>query len=98
MSEHPTLQSFFCTVLHTQAQLAVLDHLEDGLLGIGDYLQEQANPQHNAVEEIRRNFRQLRRSLKFLLAVQIREATRSLQLYLMNAGHLPAVDMDFEDE
>ena len=98
MSEQPTLQSFFRTVLHTQAQLAVLDHVEDTLLGIGDYLQDQANPQHVAVEETCRNLRVLRRTLKFLLAVQIREATRSMQLYLMNTGHLPAVDMEFEEE
>ena len=98
MFEQPTLQSFFRTVLHTQVQLAVLDHVEDTLLGIGDYLQDQANPQHVAVEETCRNLRVLRRTLKFLLAVQIREATRSMQLYLMNTGHLPAVDMEFEEE
>ena len=28
----------------------------------------------------------------------IREATRNLQMYLMNSGQLPALDMDFEDE
>ena len=98
MSEQPTLQSFFSVVLRTQAQLALLDNMEDNLLGVGDFLSDQAHPQHEAVEEVRRSFRTLRRTLKFLLAIQLREATRNLQMYLMNSGQLPALDMDFEDE
>ena len=98
MSEHPTSQSFFSAALHTQAQLAVLDHIEDTLLGIGDYLSENAHPQHIAVEAARNNIRVVRRTLKFLMAVQLREATRSMQMYLMNTGHLPALDMEFQDE
>ena len=95
MSEHPTLQSFFSAALHTQPQL---DHIEDTLLGIGDYLSENAHPQHVAVEAARNNLRVVRRTLKFLMAVQLREATRSMQMYLMNTGHLPALDMEFQDE
>ena len=70
MSEQPTLQSFFSAVLHTQSQLAVLDHLEDTLLGVGDHLAEHAHPQHSAVEAVRTHLRVVRRALKFLLAVQ----------------------------
>ena len=71
MSEQPTLQSFFSVVLHTQAQLTLLDNMKDNLLGVGDFLSDQAHPQHEAVEEVRRSFRTLRRTLKFLLAIQL---------------------------
>ena len=98
MSDQPTLQSFFSAVLHTQSQLAVLEHLEDTIIGIGDHLSEHAHPQHSAVEAVRTHLRVVRRALKFLLAVQLRDATRSMQMYLMNTGHLPALDMDFQDE
>ena len=72
--------------------------LQCGVAHVGDFLSDQAHPQHEAVEEVRRSFRTLRRTLKFLLAIQLREATRNLQMYLMNSGQLPALDMDFEDE
>ena len=66
--------------------------------GDGDSLSENAHPQHVAVEAARNNLRVVRRTLKFLMAVQLREATRSMQMYLMNTGHLPALDMEFQDE
>ena len=98
MSKQPTPQSFFSAVLHTEAQSASLDTLEDTVLGIGGFLCEQAHPTHEAIETIRQSLRIIRRNLKFLLAIQLREATRNLQTHLQHHGQLPVLDLDFEDE
>ena len=96
MSEQPSLQSFFATVLHTQAHLSQVEQLEDSLLGIQDFLSEWDHPADDAVNHIRRSLRTVRLNLKFLLATQLQEAMQNLQTYMVAHGRLPQLDLYFD--
>ena len=98
MDEQPnqSLQSFFVQfriVQHFSQQLTVV---EDNLIELSDFFEEEGIRQPtDLIEHMRAEVRQLRVHLDFVSSLKLLQACRLLQQHLQRHGRLPLFDLNF---
>lgn len=97
MDELPdgTPQQLFRPLLITQSQISRLDDIEESIIELTDFTQDEHLPAAIDVLLNLRQIQQVRVNLNFLLSMQVLQVSRRLQQFLRQHGRLPLVDLNF---
>ena len=97
MDELPdgTPQQLFRPLLITQSQISRLDDIEESILELTDFTEDEHLPAAIDVLLNLRQIQQVRVNLNFLLSMQVLQVSRRLQQFLRQHGRLPLVDLNF---
>jgi len=97
MDELPdgTPQQLFRPLLITQSQISRLDDIEESIIELTDFTEDEHLPAAIDVLLNLRQIQQVRVNLNFLLSMQVLQVSRRLQQFLRQHGRLPLVDLNF---
>ena len=97
MDELPdgTPLQLFRPLLITQSQISRLDDIEEIIIELTDFTEEEHLPAAIDVLLNLRQIQQVRVNLNFLLSMQVLQVSRRLQQFLRQHGRLPLVDLNF---
>jgi len=91
---HQSLQAFFVQFVIVQYYAQQLNLIEEHLIDLSDYFEDQGLHQATPlINHMRNEVRQLKAHLEFLSSIKLLQACRSLQQYLHRYGRLPHLDM-----
>ena len=81
----PTLEQLFRPALITQGQIARLDEMEETIIALSDFTNdENLHQATNILMNMRQRVNQVRVNLNFPLRLQILQLSRHLQQYFVN--------------
>ena len=97
MDELPdgTPQQLFRPLLITQSQISRLDDIEESIIELTDFTEDEHLPAAIDVLLNLRQIQQVRVNLNFLLSMQVLQDSRRLHQFLRQHGRLPLVDLNF---
>ena len=91
-----SLQSFFVQFRIVQHFSQQLNVVEDNLIELSDFFEEEGIRQPtDLIEHMRAEVRQLRVHLDFISSLRLLQACRQLQQHLQRHGRLPLFDLNF---
>ena len=86
----PALQQLFCPVLITQGQFARLDEVEEQLIALSDFTEDNhRNPATELLQAMRLQVQQVCVHLNLFLSLQILDLSRNIQRFVNQHGRLP---------
>ena len=90
------MQSFFVQFRIVQHFSQQLNVVEDNLIELSDFFEEEGIRQPtDLIEHMRAEVRQLRVHLDFISSLRLLQACRQLQQHLQRHGRLPLFDLNF---
>jgi hypothetical protein len=83
-------------LLITQSQISRLDDIEESIIELTDFTEDEHLPAAvDVLLNMRQQIQQVRVNLNFLLSMQVLQVSRRLQQFLRQHGRLPLVDLNF---